>query len=91
MLPVWMEGTRDFLDVLRPASDDEVGESSHFWVTDKGLLENFLVGWHYVGMVDSDIQWKVKAWLGTESRECVWYDHFLAWAVTDCEVISLQV
>ena len=43
-----------------------------------------------MGMMDSDIQWKVGAWLGTESRECVWYDHFLAWAVTDCEVISLE-
>ena len=61
MLPVWMEGTRDFLDVLRPASDDEVGESLHFWIIDEGLLESFLVGWHYVGMVDSDIQWKVGA------------------------------
>ena len=91
MLPVWTEGMRDFLDVLRPASDDEVGESSHFWIVDGGLLESFLVGWCYVGMMDSDIQWKVGAWLGTESRECVWYDHFLAWAVTDCEVISLQV
>ena len=60
MLPVWTEGTRDFLDVLRPASDDEVSESSHFWVADEGLLESFLVGWCYVSMVDSDIQWKVR-------------------------------
>ena len=40
------------------------GERSHFWVTDEGFLESFLVGWHYVGMVDSDIQWKVRAWPG---------------------------
>ena len=39
VLPVWMEGTRDFRDVLRPASDDEVSESSHFWVADEGLLK----------------------------------------------------
>ena len=90
MLPVQTEGMRDFLDVLGPASDDEVGKSSHFWVADEGLLESFLAGWHYAGMMDSDIQWKVGAWPGTESRECVWYDHFLALAVTDCEVISLQ-
>ena len=24
------------------------------------------------------------------NRESVWYDHFLAWAVMDCEVISLR-
>ena len=91
MLLVWMEGMRDFLDVLGPASDDEVGESSHFWIIDESLLEGFLAGWHYVGMMDSNIQWKIRPWLGTELRVCVWYDHFLAWAVTDCEVISLQV
>ena len=91
VLPVWTEGTGDLLDVLRPASDDEVSKSSHFWIADKGLLESFLMHWHYVGMMDTDIQWKVGAWLGTDSRECVWYDHFLAWAVTDGEVISLQV
>ena len=78
MLPVWTEGTRNFLDVLGPDSNDEVGESSHFWIVDKGLLESFLAVWHYAGMVDSDIQWKVGAWPGTELRECVWYDHFLA-------------
>ena len=61
----------DPLDVLRPASDDEVGESSQFWIVDEGLLESFLVGWHYAGMVDSDIQWEVRAWPGTELRECV--------------------
>ena len=83
-------GTRDFLDVLRPASDDEVGESSHLWLPDEGLLESFLARWHYAGMVDSDIQCKVGAWLRTELRECVWYGHFLAWAVMDCEVVSLQ-
>ena len=76
MLPVWAEGTRDFLDVLGPASDDEVSESSHFWIVDEGLLESFLAGWHYVGMVDSDILWKVGAWSGTEMRECVWYGPF---------------
>ena len=76
-------GMRDFLDVLRSASDDEVGKSAHFWVTDEGLLESFLVGWCYAGMVDSNIQWKVRAWLGTELRECVWYGHFLTWAVMD--------
>ena len=90
VLPVWAEGTRNFLDVLRPASNDEVGEYSHFWIIDEGLLESFLAVWYYAGMVDSDIQWKVRAWLGTESRKCVWYDHYLAWAVMDCEVISLQ-
>ena len=52
--------------------------------------EGSLAVWCYAGMMDSDIQWKVGAWLGTGSRECVLYDHFLAWAVTDCEVISLQ-
>ena len=89
MLPVWMEGTRDLLDVLGPASNDEVGKSSHFWVIDKGLLESFFVVWHYAGMMDSNIQWQVRAWPRTEFRECVWYDHFLTWAVMDCEVISL--
>ena len=90
VLPVWTEGTRDFLDVLGPASDDEVSKSLHFWIIDEGLLESFLVGWRYVGMMNSDIQLKVWAWPGTESKECVWYDHFLAWVVTDCEVVSLQ-
>ena len=90
VLPVWMEGMRDFLDILRPASNDEVSKSSHFWIADEGLLESLFVVWHYVGMMDSDIQWKVGAWLGTELREHVWYDHFLAWVVMDCEVISLQ-
>ena len=80
----------DFLDVLGPASDDEVGESSHFWIADKGLLESFFVVWHYEGMMDSTIQWKVWAWPGTKSREHVWYDYFLVWAVMDCEVVSLQ-
>ena len=90
MLPVQMEGTGNLLDVLSPASDDEVGESSHFWIIDEGLLESFFAGWHYVCMVDGNIQWEGRTWPGTESRECVWYDHFLAWAVMDCEVISLQ-
>ena len=44
VLPVWMEGMRNFLDVLRPASDDEAGKSSHFWIADEGLLESFLGG-----------------------------------------------
>ena len=39
MLPVWAEGMRDLLDVLRPASNNEVGKSSHFWITDEGLLK----------------------------------------------------
>ena len=89
MLPVWAEGTRDFLDVLEPASNNEVGRSSHFWITDEGLLESFFAVSHYVGMMDSDIQWQVRAWTRTELRECVWYDHFLTWAVADCEVVSL--
>ena len=89
VLPIQAEGMRDLLDVLWPASNDEVSKSSHIWITDEGLLESFIVVWHYVGMMDSDIQWKIGAWPGTESRECVWYGHFLAWAVTDCEVISL--
>ena len=71
MLPVWMEGMRDLLDVLGPANDDEASESSHFWIIDEGLLESFLAGRHYVGLMDSDIQWKVRAWLGTESMECL--------------------
>ena len=78
-------------DVLGQGSDDEVSKSSHFWVINKSLLESILVGWHYAGMVDSNIQWEVRAWPGTESRECVWYDHFLTCAGTDCEVISLQM
>ena len=89
MLSVWAEGMKNFLDVLRPASDNEVIESLHFWIFDEGLLESFFAFWHYAGMMDSNIQWKVKAWLGTESREHVWYDHFLAWVVMDFEVISL--
>ena len=89
MLPVWMEGMRDLLGVLGPASDDEVGKSSHFWIIDEGLLESFFVVWHYMGMMDGNIQWQVRAWTRTESRECVWYDHFLTWAVTDCEIISM--
>ena len=52
-MPVQAEGMRNFLDVLRPASGDEVGESLHFWIADEGLLESFLEVWHYVGMVDS--------------------------------------
>ena len=84
-----MEGTRDLLDVLGPASNDEVGKSSHFWVTHKSLLEGFFVVWCDAGMMDTDIQWKVGAWSGTEAREHVWYDHFFTWAVMDCEVISL--
>ena len=89
VLPVWAEGMRNFLDVLGPASNDEVGKSAHFWIIDEGLLEGFLVVWCYAGVMDSNIQWKVRAWPGTESRECVWYDHFLRWVVMDCEVISL--
>ena len=80
---------RDLLDVLRPASNDEVGKSLHFWIIDEGLLESFFAVWHYVDMMDGDIQWQIGAWLRTESRECVWYDHFFTWAVADCEVISL--
>ena len=56
MLSVWVEGMKDFLDVLGPASNDEVGKSSHFSIIDKGLLESFFVVWHYAGMMDSDIQ-----------------------------------
>ena len=81
MSPVQVEGMRNFLDVLGPASNDEVGESLHFWIADKGLLESFFAVWHYVGMMDSNIQWKVWAWQGTELTEHVWYDHFLAWAI----------
>ena len=80
---------RYFLDVLRPASNDDVSKSLHFWIIDEGLLESFFVVWCYVRMMDSNIQWKVRTWPRTESRECVWYDHFLTWAVMDCEVISL--
>ena len=89
VLPAWSEGMSNFLHVLQPASNDEVRENLHFWIADKGLLESFFVVWHYAGMMYSDIQWKVGAWLETESGERVWYDHFLAWAVTDCEVVSL--
>ena len=80
---------RNFLDVLGSASDNEIGKSSHFWIINKGLLKSFFAVLHYAGMMDSDIQWKVRAWSVTESREHVWYDHFLAWAVTDCEIVSL--
>ena len=83
MLPVWMEGMRDLLHVLGPASDDEIGKSSHFWIIDEGLLEGFFVVWHYVGMMNGNIQWQVRAWTRAESRECVWYDHFLTWVVMD--------
>ena len=89
VLKVWAEGIRDLLDVLGPASDDEVSKSSHFWITYESLLESFFAVWHYVGMMDGDIQWQVRVWPETESRECVWYDHFLTWVVTDCEVVSL--
>ena len=89
VLPVQMEGMRGFLVVLRAASNDEVSKCSHFWIADEGLLESFFVVWHYVGMMDSNIQWKVGTWPGTELREHVWYDHFLAWAVMYCDVISL--
>ena len=30
----------------------------------KACWESFLAGWHYAGMMDSDIQWKVGAWPG---------------------------
>ena len=89
VLPVWAEGMRNFLDVLRTASTNEVGESSHFWIIDEDLLESFFVVWHFAGMMDSNIQWEVRAWPGTEWREHVWYDHLLDWAAMDCEVISL--
>ena len=89
MLPVWMEGMGDLLDVLWSASDDEVSKSSHFWITDEDLLKSFFVVWHYLCMMDSDIQWQVRAWMRTELRECVWYDYFFTWVVMDCEVISL--
>ena len=89
MLLVWVEGTRDFLDVLRPASNDEVSKSLHFWIIDEGLLESFFAVWHYVGMMDGNIQWQVRAWQWTESRKHVWYDHFLTGSVTDFEVVSL--
>ena len=84
-----MEGTRDLLDVFRSASNDEVGKSLHLWIIDEGLLQSFFVVWHYVGMMDGNIQWQVRAWPRTEWRECVWYDHFFTWAVMDCEVVSL--
>ena len=71
VLPVWAEGMRNFLDVLGPASNDEVSESVHLWIIDKGLLESFFVVWCYGGVMDSNIQWKVRVWLGTESREHV--------------------
>ena len=71
VLPVWMEGTRDLLDVLGPASDDDVGKSSHFWVIDEGLLKGFFVVWHYAGMMDGNIQWPVRAWMRTELRVCL--------------------
>ena len=58
VFPVWVEGMRDFLDALRPARND-VSESSNFWIVDEGLLESFFAVWHYAGMVDSNIQWKV--------------------------------
>ena len=45
-----MEEMGDLLDVLGPASNDEVDKSSHFWVIDEGLLESFFVVWHYVAM-----------------------------------------
>ena len=70
VLPVWVEGMRNILDVLRPASKDEVGKGAHFWIIDKDLLESFYVVWHYVGMMDSNIQWKVRDWI---ERAClVW-------------------
>ena len=69
VLPVWVEGMMDILDVLKPASNDEVGESLHFWIIDKGKLESFFAVWHYVAVLDGNIQWKVRARLGTESRE----------------------
>ena len=56
MLPVQAEGMRDFLDVLGPASNDDIGKSLHFWIIGEGLLESFFVVWHYVGMMDSNIQ-----------------------------------
>ena len=71
VLPVWAKGTRNFLDVLRPASNDEVGKKMHFWIVDEGLLESFLAVWCYTGVMDSNIQWKVGALPGTESREHV--------------------
>ena len=67
-----------------------LARASHFWIVDEGLLESFLAVWHYAGVMDSNIQWKVQGpGLRTESREHVRYDHFLPWAVMDCEVITL--
>ena len=56
MLPVGMEGMRNFLDVFGPASNNEVSKNLHFWIIDEGLLESFFVVCCYAGMVDSDIQ-----------------------------------
>ena len=39
-----------------------------FWIIDKGLLESFFVVWHYVDMMDGNIQWQFRAWLRTELR-----------------------
>ena len=59
VLPVQMEGMRDLLDVLGPASNDKVSKSSHFWIIYRGLLEGFFVVWHDVGMMDGNIQWNI--------------------------------
>ena len=61
-LPVWVEGMKDLLEVLRPACNDEVSESTHFWIIDEGLLEGFFAVWCYAGMMDSNIQWKIGTW-----------------------------
>ena len=59
VLPVWAERMRNFLDILGPASNNEVSESLHFWIVEEGLLESFFAVWHYAGMMDSNIQLKL--------------------------------
>ena len=60
VLPVRAEGARNFFDVHGPASNVEVSKSMHFLIVNEGLLESFLAVWCYAGMMDSNIQWKVR-------------------------------
>ena len=62
---------RDHLDVVRPTSDDHVGECAHFRVAHKGLLECFLPLWGQVSMVDGNVEWDVRSSTWTGPRECV--------------------
>ena len=90
MLPVWMQGARNLLDVIWLTSDDDVDESVHLRITHKGLLECFLLVWGQASMMNGNVQRDVKARKWTEAREGIRQDHFLTRVVMENVVIALE-